>query len=285
MKILFTSDIHASTTHLFSMLSIAEKKKVDAIIIGGDIIPHSLPDPLRIGVLQTHADYIEDVFIPEIEDFKKRSDADVYMDLGNDDFICNRKIFESYDGSVINLIHLKKNKLTDHVDIIGYMTVPPTPFKLKDWEKPDTAETPFTQGNRITIEGYVSVNGILEETVLNLTSNDTIEKELEELSNIIDKPFVFVSHSPPYHTPLDVIYSGLNVGSISIRRFIEKWSQEGLLIASFHGHIHESPTRSGCIQTNIGETLCINPGQGNGEGAEFRYVIFRLSQDGVSLNI
>ncbi|MBN1849977.1 MAG: metallophosphoesterase [Deltaproteobacteria bacterium] len=283
MKILFTSDIHASIAHLFSMLSIAEKEKVDTIIIGGDVIPHSLPDPAGMGALQTHAKYIEDVLIPGIKDFKKRSHADIYMDLGNDDFVCNRKILEKYDGSVINLVHMKKSRLTDHVDIIGYMVVPPTPFRLKDWEKPDTTETPFTQGNRVTMQGYVTVNGRLEPTVLNLASDDTIEKDLEALSRNIDNPFIFVSHSPPYDTPLDVIYSGLHVGSLSIRRFIETWSEKGLLIASLHGHIHESPTRSGSIQTKIGDAVCINPGQGNGQGAAFRYVMLRLSGDSVEV--
>jgi Icc-related predicted phosphoesterase len=284
MKVLYTSDIHASPTHLFSMLSIAEEKSVEAVIVGGDIIPHSLPDPSRIGVLQTHAQYIGEVFIPSIKDFKQKRDVAVYMDLGNDDFVCNRKIFESHDGEIIHLVHSAKHQFTDQVDIIGYMIVPPTPFKLKDWEKPDSMETPFVQDNRITLNGYISKNGILEETVMDLSSEDTIEKDLEELSQKIDKHFIFVSHSPPYHTPLDVIYSGLNVGSISIRRFIEKWSAKGLLIASLHGHIHESPFRSGSIQTNMGDTLCLNPGQGNGMGAKFRYVILNLSHDRVFLS-
>jgi len=104
---------------------------------------------------------------------------------------------------------------------------------------------------------------------------------LRELSGLIDRPFIFVSHSPPSNTPLDVIYSGKHVGSVSIRNFVEKWSEKGLLIAAFHGHIHESPKRSGAIQTKIGGTLCFNPGQGNGRGAEFRYIVFELSGDRV----
>lgn len=267
------------------MLSVAEEEDVDAIIVGGDIIPHYLPDPSRLGVLQIHANYIEDIFIPAIWDFKNRRNVAVYMDLGNDDFICNRKIFEQHDGELFHLIHLAKKNITDYVDIIGYMIVPPTPFKLKDWEKPDSIETPFIQGNRIIINGYTSKNGLLEETNLNLASDDTIENDLQELSKKIKKPFVFVSHSPPYHTPLDIIYNGLNVGSISIRRFIEKWSQEGLLIASFHGHIHESPIRSGSIQTKIGNTMCINPGQESGADAAFQYIIFKLSKEKIFLDV
>ena len=283
MKILFTSDIHASNTHLYSMISIAEREKIDCLIIGGDVVPHYLPDTAGIGVLKVHGKYLEDVFIPVITDFKKRTSTKIYLDLGNDDFICNRKILEEYDGRLINLLHFRKNKLTDDVDIIGYMNVPPTPFKLKDWEKPDSLKNPCMANSSIITKGYISTNGILEETVINLASNDTIERDLYELSKVVDRPFIFISHSPPHKTPLDVIYNGQNVGSVSIKRFIEQWSGKGLLMAAFHGHIHESPQRSGSIQTKIGKALCVNPGQGNGEGAEFRYVIFGLSGNRIFL--
>ena len=267
------------------MLSIAEKAKVDCIIIGGDIIPHPIPDAARIGILKAQKIYLENVFIPAIMNYKKRIDTKIYLDLGNDDFVYNRKILEEINEELINLLHLTKYKLTDDVDIIGYMNVPPTPFTIKDWEKPDSIENPYIRDNRITTEGYKSTNGILEETVINLESDDTIERDLYRLSENIDRPFIFISHSPPYMTPLDVIYNGQNVGSISIRRFIEKWSRQGLLVATFHGHIHESPMRSGSIQTKIENTLCVNPGQGSGEGAEFRYIIFELSEDQVFMSI
>ena len=130
MKILYTSDIHASDTHLYSMLSIAENEQVDDIIIGGDIIPHALPKRGSMGMLKAQATYLENVFIPEIKDFKKRTDATIYLDLGNDDFIYNRKILEKYNDELINLLHFEKHRLTDDVDIIGYIIVPPTPFQL-----------------------------------------------------------------------------------------------------------------------------------------------------------
>ena len=70
VKVLYTSDIHASDTHLFSMLSTAEKEGVDSIIIGGDIIPHPLPDSARVGILEAQAIYLENLFIPAITNFK-----------------------------------------------------------------------------------------------------------------------------------------------------------------------------------------------------------------------
>ena len=38
-------------------------------------------------------------------------------------------------------------------------------------------------------------------------------------------------------------HSGVHVGSLAIRNFIKKWARKGLLIAAFHGHIHESPAQ------------------------------------------
>ena len=283
MKIIFTSDIHASHTHFSTLLRTAEKEQVDVMIIGGDIIPHYLPDAARLGQLKSAMRYLEEDFIPALVDYKKKTGVRIYLDLGNDDFVFCRKVLEPYDGELYHLIHYKKHRLTGDIDILGYMVVPPTPFRIKDWEKPDSIDNPYTEGNTIVSEGYVSAHGILEDKVLDLTSGDTIEKDLSRLSRLIDRPFIFVSHSPPYHTPLDIIHNGLHVGSISIRRFIETWSRKGLLIASFHGHIHESPSRSGSIGTRIGNALCINPGQGEGIGSEFRYVVFDLSENRVSL--
>jgi len=281
MKILYTSDIHASDTHLFSMLSVAEKEEVDCIIIGGDIVPHNLPRAATEGPLKAQATYLKDYFTPAIRDFRQKRDVSFFLDLGNDDFICNRSILEEQDGDLLNLLHFRKVNLTNQVDIIGYMNVPPTPFTRKDLEKLDSPSQPYAPGNDIVLKGYTTKNGVLEVTFIDLASKNTIEEDLAVLSENINRPFIFVSHSPPYHTPLDVLYNGVHAGSISIRKFIENWARKDKLIASFHGHIHESPVRSGSITTEIEGTLCVNPGQGTGSDAIFRYVIFWLAGDQV----
>ncbi|MEA1948608.1 MAG: hypothetical protein U9N83_15040, partial [Thermodesulfobacteriota bacterium] len=217
------------------------------------------------------------IFIPAIKEFRKQRDIPIYLDFANDDFIGNRYILENHDGKLLYLLHMRKHKLTDNVDIIGYMNVPPTPFTRKDWEKPDSVEMPFAKGNQIRLDGYTSYSGGLEETFINLASDDTIEKDLAHLSKIITRPFIFVSHSPPYFTHLDILDNGLHVGSISIKRFIEKWSNKNQLIVSLHGHIHGSPNRSGSIRSFSGSTMCINPGQNEGRGSSLRYVILGLA--------
>lgn len=276
MKIIYASDIHANPEHLFSMLAIAKKEKVNGIIVGGDIIPHYLPDTEKIGVFKAQEIYLRDIFIPTIKEFRKQQDVPIYLDLANDDFIGNRHVLENHDGKLLSLIHMRKHKLTDNVDIIGYMNVPPTPFTRKDWEKSDSVEMPFAKGNQIRLDGYISYSGGLQETLINVASDETIEKDLANLSEIVTGPFIFVSHSPPYLTHLDILDNGLHVGSISIKRFIEKWSDKNQLIVSLHGHIHGSPKRSGSIHSFIESTMCINPGQNEGQGSLLRYVIMEL---------
>ncbi|UCD90300.1 MAG: metallophosphoesterase [Desulfobacterales bacterium] len=276
MKILYTSDIHANPEHLYSMLRSAEAEAVEAIIVGGDIVPHYLPYADTINILQAQALYLKDTFIPVIEEFKQRKQIAIYLDLSNDDFIWIRRILENATPELFNLLHMQKHSLTDHVDIVGYMAVPPTPFYRKDWEKPDSAQFPFAKNNIVTLDGYASVSGGLVKTAIDLASDDTIENDLIQLSQLIDRPFIFVAHSPPYQTDLDVLDNGLPVGSISIRRFIENWSRKGLLIISLHGHIHGSPKRTRSIKTTIENTPCVNPGQNEGRGSSLRYVILEL---------
>ena len=285
MKLLYTSDIHASPTHLSSLLSTAENAGVDTLIIGGDLIPHNLPGMQKGGILAAQATYLERSLIPAIKKFKQKTNIQIYLDLGNDDFICNRPILEAYDEDLFYLLHMKKHRLTEGVDIIGYMIVPPTPFERKDWEKIDVKNRPYPSDNQVTLTGYTSRSGFLEETRIDLSSPDTIENDLDHLSRLVENPFILVAHTPPYNTPLDILYNGVHVGSRSISNFIDKWSSAGKLAASLHGHIHESPKRSGEISTTINNVLCINPGQGNGAGAPFRYVIFELIEKQFSATI
>jgi Icc-related predicted phosphoesterase len=287
-KILFTSDIHASLTHLHAMLTVAGKERVDAILIGGDIIPHDAPGSASSGILTAQAEYLQHTFIPALEKFRQENTVDIFLDLGNDDYVHNRQLLYEYDGDLLHLLHMQKHRLTASVDVIGYMNVPPTPFYRKDWEKPDRVKRPYAKGNLPVMEGYTSDQGRLIPTILNLKSRDTIESDLNRLSTLVDNPFIFVSHSPPYQTPLDVLYNGIHAGSMAVRAFIKKWGKKGKLIASFHGHIHESPVRSGSIMAEIGSVPSFNPGQGNGKNAAFCYIVAKiveLSSGGYALKV
>jgi Icc-related predicted phosphoesterase len=272
MRILFASDIHAAPNLLADLTRRSVRERAEVLIIGGDIVPHYLPRTRALGLLDAQADYIDNTLIPTLDQLRARHGIRIFLDFGNDDLAANHHRLERRQPELLSLLHMRKVPLTKRVDIVGYMMVPPTPFQRKDWERPDAVGAPYPPGSRIRIDGYTSGTGKIVETTLDLDSHQTIESDLAQLSRQIDRHFIFVSHCPPLDTPLDVIASGAHVGSLSIRRFIEQWSAEGLLLASLHGHIHESPNRTGKIATRINTALCLNPGQ----AGQLQFVLLEL---------
>ncbi|MBN3040638.1 MAG: metallophosphoesterase, partial [Candidatus Omnitrophica bacterium] len=89
------------------------------------------------------------------------------------------------------------------------------------------------------------------------TPNEYEENKIESFilqgyQQIKDLPLkLFVSHAPPFNTKVDMLTSGLHVGSTAVREFIEKYQPEVCLT----GHIHEAKG-----EDYIGRTVIINPG-------------------------
>lgn len=78
-------------------------------------------------------------------------------------------------------------------------------------------------------------------------------KQLKTLKSFLkeSKPFIFVSHQPPFGTSVDRFANGEHTGSLAIRNFLEE--TQPLIAVS--GHIHEAV----CVD-RIGKTLLVNPG-------------------------
>jgi Icc-related predicted phosphoesterase len=91
-----------------------------------------------------------------------------------------------------------------------------------------------------------------------LRGRETIEEDLNHLPKpLLSRKTIYIMHSPPFGTRLDLIQGGKSAGSRSIKTFIEKNPP----FLTLHGHIHESPELSGAYMDRIGDTLSINPGQ------------------------
>ncbi len=87
-----------------------------------------------------------------------------------------------------------------------------------------------------------------------------IADDLEKIASQSDpKRTIYVIHSPPHNTGLDISFDDEHIGSIAVREFIEKFQP----YLTLHGHAHESPTISGRYVERIGRTRCINPGSTN----------------------
>ena len=99
----------------------------------------------------------------------------------------------------------------------------------------------------------------------------TIEGEMEHLIRPKDMAkTVYVIHMPPALLGLDKCSHGAEVGSKAIFKFIEK--NQPLL--TLHGHIHESSLMTGKWFSELGKTICIQPGQLR----ELSYVVIDLDQ-------
>ncbi|MEW5734452.1 MAG: metallophosphoesterase [Thermodesulfobacteriota bacterium] len=261
MRILFCADIHVSPDHLEAFLAEIRARRPDAAVIGGDIVPHRLGHT-GLSFIESHRKYLCETFVPRIREFRREDGTPLYLDLGNDDLLAGRSVLEEHDGALFCLLHGRKHALSPELDILGYMCVPFTPFALKDWERPDTRERPLARPElRVRWDGYVTGKGVREDVRLSPQSGVPISEDLARLSKQVTGPFIFVSHSPPNGTALDMLQSRDHVGSVAVRRFIEHWAQDGRLLASFHGHIHESPEVSGKACEPFGRVWACNPGQ------------------------
>jgi len=90
--------------------------------------------------------------------------------------------------------------------------------------------------------------------------NTPFEMTEDEIMGVLEQSFnqcelktlqILVSHTPPKDMRLDMAFSGGHVGSLSVRRFVEK----GEFSLVFCGHIHEAKGID-----YIGETVIVNPG-------------------------
>jgi Icc-related predicted phosphoesterase len=158
--------------------------------------------------------------------------------------------------------------------VYGYACVPPTPFQLKDWERYDVSR--FVDPGCIPPdEGFRTVPVEPRDVELR-----TIARDLQELAGETDQSAaVWLFHAPPYDTALDraaldgkmVDHAPLDVhvGSIAIRRFIEKRQPR----LTLHGHIHESARLTGSWRETIGRTTALSAAH---DGPELALVRFDL---------
>lgn len=112
------------------------------------------------------------------------------------------------------------------------------------------------------------------------TPNEFSEEELvalldgvaQQLDSLQPQHILFVSHTPPVNTQCDRLASGIHVGSIAVRSFIERIQPDVCVC----GHIHESKGID-----FIGKTVIVNPGDFPSGG----YVVLELDEKGIKVTL
>ncbi|MHA1376823.1 MAG: metallophosphoesterase family protein [Candidatus Helarchaeota archaeon] len=254
IRVVFTTDLHGKKNKFQKFFNL----DANLYIIGGDL--------LSIGgsfteIYQNQLKFAQNYLYQILKE--KKHEGEKLIMCGNDDFPFFENCIEKWEKEGLCKQLNGRNYIFEGIEIIGFKYVPPTPFVLKHYERRDEREI----GNQILKPVIFDKNGNYK--IINfkeyLKKNKSISELLEELPKPRDfSKTIYIMHSPPFNCKLDTVYDGRLVGSIDIRKFIEK-NQPNLVLC---GHIHE------CRGTSyIGETRCMNDGQ---IGKKFHYIDFEI---------
>lgn len=251
----FASDLHGKPRRWDALFNAVEEETPRAVFLGGDLLPN--------GYSNDAGEFVEGYLY---ESFKRLKDKlgerypKVFLILGNDDPRIFEALFVDIEkkSGVWKYIHNRRIEFRGF-DVYGLSYIPPTPFRLKDWERYDVSRF-VDPGCVHPADGSFSVEVSPREL-----EYETIETKLEWL--VGEKPTenaVFLFHSPPYKCKLDRAaldgkkIDGVpldpHIGSVAVKKFIEK-KRPRLLMC---GHAHESSRLTGDWSDRFGETVGFN---------------------------
>lgn len=208
----FVSDLHGKMSRYEALLKLIKKEKPDFVFLGGDLFPHRSIQSGQVPIGET--DFAKDFMIRKFSKLKEKMDCaypDIFLIPGNDDLkILFDQLVEGEKSDLWRNLH-------NHCVVIGkyrfygYGCVPPTPFRIKDWDRFDISKE-IEPGCIAPADGYHSVIPDHDP------GNDTIQNDLQALVNGDDLEFgVFLFHSPPYKSLLDL-------AALQIRSPVERWN-------------------------------------------------------------
>ena len=290
LRMVFTSDVHASDRVYKKFLKAAEFYNAQILVLGGDVTGKAIIPILsadRGGYISQLYGETYEITEANLEGFVQRvRDAGLYPYVTSDEAYESLKQDREKLQALFEELMVKRMKewVKMAEERLGNTQV-------KVYISPGNDDTlaidPVLSGSKFVVnpEGHVvGVDGYHMAT-LGITNPtpwhtprelgedelySTIKKLVEGHSAFDDMIFNF--HCPPYGTPLDLaprlddqfhpVMSGdeveiIHVGSTAVRKAIEELQP----MLGVHGHIHES--RGVC---KIGKTVCLNPGSEYGEG-------------------
>jgi Icc-related predicted phosphoesterase len=273
----FVSDLHGHRERYRKLFEAISQDPPTAVFLGGDLFPSLLPHLKDADSF--YDDFAQEILVGGFRQIQRGSPSAyprVFLILGNDDArIAEDAILQAANEGIWEYIHNRKAQLGPYT-IFGYACVPPTPFRLKDWERYDVSRY-LEPGCLGPEEGWHTVP-YNERELTRLT----IRNDLEQLTGNNDlSDAVILFHAPPYGTRLDraaldgkmVDYAPLDVhvGSVAVRRFIEARQP----LVTLHGHIHESARLAGSWKEHLGRTCAFSAAH---DGPELAIVRFELER-------
>jgi len=252
-RLLFCADLHGNLGQFSRVLAHARSEGIRYVVFGGDLTPK---DAARRTPALQRAFLGEELF-PRFRDKVDPAVLTVLLFLGNDDFRSNRDfvVAQQRDGVPFRLIDRAPFVTEGGFSIVGYSSVPATPFRFKCWERRDArADTHFSARPDTRMEGVISEGDeLVPHSLESMLDQPSIEEDLHALTDGLDMDrLVLVAHAPPFGTVRDLNRDRKHVGSRGLRAFIE--DRQPYL--TLHGHIHETVDLSGDFVERIGRTRC-----------------------------
>lgn len=256
-RLLYMTDLHGVSEAYDTALNIAVETGIYAIVNGGDMLPKRGPQSPFLSKFL-------DVWVEKCADLGIR----FYGQFGNDDYKCAlpswRAIVEDFPGVCFDL-NDQWHPLPGGHSIRGFSYVPDYPFGLKDWVRRDyRGAPPVPQSSLPCLTESGSLRPIPHHEQF-LDGRPTLEEMMDSLSPppLDMNKGILVAHAPPRGCGLATLWDGTDVGSLAVRRWIER--HQPLLTLS--GHIHESPDAESMLygkpahSAMLGRTTCHQPGQ------------------------
>jgi Icc-related predicted phosphoesterase len=261
MKILFACDLHGRKNLYERLFSYAHECKSEVIIIGGDLLPTLIPNPLKLisggadfnSGLSIQLDFIESYLVPKMKAFVNAHPAVRILYVpGNHDWkvAVDHLVLLLPDASCMHC----RTETIDGITFVGYGCVTDSPFWVKDFVRRDTRESWYVHSRYPLVS---TTGGIIpSENGQYSLANPSIAEDLAYFGLSDPGNTICIFHCPPFGTGLDTLHDGKPIGSRSITNYIME-QKPGV---SLHGHIHEAPYMSGTFSVKLGETISINPG-------------------------
>lgn len=269
----FVSDLHGSIDRYEKLFHMIIRERPNAVFVGGDILPS--PYAARQKGTAFHEEFIDTFLVKKLIEIKESLGNDYprfFVILGNDDARSEEPaVLSVQEKGLWEYCHFRCLSW-EGFTITGYSYIPPSPFRLKDWERFDVSDfirpgciAPDEGAVTAAIPGEDKRTATIEDDLKRLTCNSDMNRT------------ICLFHSPPHRCKLDRaaldgqcidgIQIDVHVGSVAIQRFIT--AKQPLL--TLHGHIHESTRLTGSWQDVFGGTLLFNASH---DGAELSLIRF-----------
>lgn len=282
---LFASDLHGRVDCYAKLFAAIEAERPAAVFLGGDLLPNGLGLAGAGATGREHDRAADRPFLTgflagELSRLRRALAEDypaVFAILGNDDPRIEETAALELDARGLwHYAHLRRIPWGDYC-VFGYSCVPPTPFRLKDWERYDVSRF-VDPGCSSPEEGWRTVPASEGDI-----RYGTIQADLEALAGAEDLARAIVLlHAPPYESPLDRaaldnvsidhVPLDVHIGSIAVRRFILAHAP----LVTLHGHVHESARLTGQWRTRYDRTHAFSAAHDGPELALIRFDPARL---------